>query len=75
MIQSPLIVVEVLLPTTERYDRTEKFARYMRCPTLEVYILVSEDEQHIEVYRRSMGWRFDAFREGALSVSVNSLHH
>src|SRR6266699_710131 len=53
-IQSPLIVVEVLSPSTERYDRTEKFARYMLCATLEVSILVSQDEQHIEVYRRSM---------------------
>jgi Uma2 family endonuclease len=48
MIQSPLIVVEVLSPCIERYDRTEKFVCYMRCPTLEVYILVSQDEQYIE---------------------------
>ena len=61
MIQSPLIVVEVLSPSTERYDRTEKFARYMRCPTLEVYILVSQDEQYIEVYLRSMGWKQERF--------------
>ncbi|HEV2579438.1 MAG TPA: Uma2 family endonuclease, partial [Ktedonobacteraceae bacterium] len=60
-IQSPLIVVEVLSPSTERYDRTEKFARYMSCPTLEVYILVSQDEQHIEVYRRSRDWKQERF--------------
>ena len=47
MIRSPLIVFEVLSPTTERYDRTEKFTRYMRCPTLEVYILVSQDDQRV----------------------------
>ncbi|MGI9059461.1 MAG: Uma2 family endonuclease [Ktedonobacteraceae bacterium] len=64
MIQSPLIVVEVLSPSTERYDRTEKFARYMRCHTLEVYILASQDEQHIEVYRRSMGWKQERFSAG-----------
>jgi Uma2 family endonuclease len=64
MIQSPLIVVEVLSPSTERYDRTEKFARYMRCPTLEVYILVSQDEQYIEVYRRSTGWKQERFSGG-----------
>jgi Uma2 family endonuclease len=64
MIQSPLIVVEVLSPSTERYDRTEKFARYMLCPTLEVYILVSQDEQHIEVYRRLMGWKQERFSAG-----------
>lgn len=64
MIQSPLIVVEVLLPSTERYDRTEKFARYMRCHILEVYILAHQDEQHIEVYRRSMGWKQERFSAG-----------
>ena len=64
MIQSLLIVVEVLSPSSERYDRTEKFTRYMRCPTLEVYFLVSQDEQYIEVYRRSTGWKQERFSEG-----------
>jgi Uma2 family endonuclease len=63
-IQSPLIVVEVLSPSTESYNRTEKFARYMLCPTLEVSMLVSQDEQHIEVYRRSMGWKQERFSAG-----------
>lgn len=82
MIRSPLIVFEVLSPTTERYDRTEKFARYMRCPTLEVYILVSQDEQHIEVYRRSMGWKQERFTANQtikleqldLELPVNSIY-
>ena len=64
MIRSPLIVVEVLLPSTQKYDRTEKFARYMRCTTLEIYMLVSQDEQHIEVYRRSTGWQQERFSAG-----------
>lgn len=63
-IQSPLIVVEVLSPSTKKYDRTEKFARYKRCATLEVYILVSQDEQHIEVYRRSTDWQQEHFSVG-----------
>jgi Uma2 family endonuclease len=33
----------------------------MRCPTLEVYILVSQDEQYVEVYRRSTGWKQERF--------------
>ena len=66
MIQSPVIVVEVLTPSTERYDRTEKFARYMLCPTLEVYILVSQDEKYVEVYRRSTGWKRERFSEGQM---------
>jgi len=60
-VQCPLIVVEVLSPSTERYDRAEKFARYQRCPSLEVYILVSQDEPHVEVYRRANAWKQELF--------------
>ncbi len=64
MIRSPLIVVEVLSPSTERYNRIEKFARYMRCTTLEVYMLVRQNEQHVEMYRRSTGWIQERFSSG-----------
>lgn len=60
-IQSPLIVVEVLSPSTEKYDRGEKFVGYQLCPTLEVYILVSQDEKYVEVYRRENDWRQERF--------------
>jgi Uma2 family endonuclease len=63
-VQSPLIVVEVLSPSTARYDRTEKFARYRRCATLEVYMLVHQDELLVEVYRKECGWKQEFFGEG-----------
>ena len=62
-IQSPLLVVEVLSPSTEKYDHTEKFNCYKLCPTLEVYILVSQDKQFVEVYRKSRGWQKENFGE------------
>ena len=82
MIRSPLIVVEVLSPSTERYNRTEKFARYMRCTTLEVYMLVSQHEQHVEIYRRSTGWLQERFSTGQiikleqldLELSIESIY-
>lgn len=63
-IQSPLIVFEVLSPSTEEYDREGKFVRYQSCPTLEVYILASQDEQHVEVYRREKDWQKEHFTQG-----------
>ena len=60
-IRSPLLVFEVLSPSTARYDQTEKFARYRLCPTLEVYILVSQDERSVEVYRKAREWRQERF--------------
>ncbi|HEY4032552.1 MAG TPA: Uma2 family endonuclease [Ktedonobacteraceae bacterium] len=63
-IRSPRIVIEVLSPSTENYDRTEKFARYQLCSSLEVYILVSQDEPHVEVYHRATGWKQERFSTG-----------
>lgn len=65
-IRSPLIVVEVLSPSTEVYDRTEKFARYRLCSTLEVYILVSQYEPQIEVYRREHDWQQEVFTQAQI---------
>src|SRR5205823_5137769 len=63
-IQSPLIVVEVLSPGTQRFDRKEKFARYKCCPTLEAYILVSQRERYIEVYQRARDWQQERYTAG-----------
>jgi Uma2 family endonuclease len=60
-IQFPRVVVEVLSPSTEKYDRKGKFARYRRCASLEVYLLVNQDERLIEVFRRKNGWRREVF--------------
>ena len=65
-VRSPLMVVEVLSPSTEKYDRAEKFARYRCCPTLEVYILASQDEQYVEVYQRATGWKQKRFSSGQI---------
>ncbi len=63
-IQSPLIVVEILSPSTEKRDRGTKFARYQTCSTLEVYILASQYEPRIEIYRRENDWQQEIFTAG-----------
>lgn len=49
---NPLVLVEVLSDTTEAYDRGAKAAHYRRIPSLQAYVLVSQGEPLIEVYRR-----------------------
>jgi Uma2 family endonuclease len=49
---NPTLLVEVLSPSTEGYDRGEKFAHYKRIPSLRQYVLVSPDEHHVEVWTR-----------------------
>ena len=49
---NPLIVIEVLSGSTENYDRGRKFLSYQEIPSLQEYLLVSQDEALIEHYRR-----------------------
>ena len=53
----PVIVVEVLSPNTTRADRGEKFQAYTSLQSLMEYVLVAQDVQHLEVYRRRNNWQ------------------
>ena len=52
-INHPSLIIEVLSPSTARFDRTEKFADYRTIPSLTEYVLVSTDRQAVEVFQRS----------------------
>jgi Uma2 family endonuclease len=49
---NPVVIIEVLSPSTERYDRGKKFQHYRMLDSLQEYLLVAQDELHIEHYRR-----------------------
>jgi len=49
---NPLVIVEVLSPSTEAYDRGAKFAHYKRLDTLQVYVLVAQDQANIQTFTR-----------------------
>ena len=49
---NPIILVEVLSPSTEIYDRGEKFAHYRQLASLQEYVLVAQDKILVEHYRR-----------------------
>lgn len=48
----PLLIVELLSPSTEAYDRGNKFAAYRTLAALQEYVLVSLEQRRIEVFRR-----------------------
>ncbi|MGE0784854.1 MAG: Uma2 family endonuclease [Sandaracinaceae bacterium] len=50
---NPIVIVEVLSPATEGYDRGEKFRHYARLPSLKEYVLVSSVAPFVEVWRRA----------------------
>ena len=78
---SPRLIIEVLSSSTERTDRTEKFEAYTSIPTLEEYVLISQDAVELELFRRRTAWQREhsvldnvvTLESIGLSVSVSTL--
>ena len=49
---NPVVIVEVLSPSTAAYDREEKFSHYKQLTSLRDYILVVQHKFCVEHYRR-----------------------
>ncbi|OLD28716.1 MAG: hypothetical protein AUJ04_00835 [Acidobacteria bacterium 13_1_40CM_3_55_6] len=50
---NPIVIFEVLSPSTEKYDRGEKFRRYStQIESLQDYVVVSQDQARIEHHHR-----------------------
>ena len=64
--EKPLLVVEVLSPTTARMDRIEKMNAYQHLPGLREYAIISQDRMRIEIYRHEQAgetWQCEAYTE------------
>lgn len=66
-IESPRLIVEILSPGTEAFDRGHKFACYRACPTIQEYVLVNVAYPSVEVCRRQKNdlWLLQVFGPGS----------
>jgi Uma2 family endonuclease len=66
--RAPTVIVEVLSPSTQSYDRSQKFALYRRIPALQEYILVDPDTRRVEGFRRDAQgqWVLHDMSDGAV---------
>ena len=69
-ITNPTLLVEVLSPTTEEVDRGSKWKDYQLLPSLQEYVLVSQDPR-VEIYRRlpSGSWEYTDVRNGVVTLA------
>jgi Uma2 family endonuclease len=56
---NPILIIEVLSPSTESYDRGKKFQYYRTIPSLQEYVLVSQDQAQVEKYVRQPNNRWE----------------
>jgi len=71
-LMNPIILVEVLSPGTEKWDRGAKFEHYKSLPSLQQCVLVSQRERLVEIRSRGEGgqWTSATFREGDVAELV-----
>lgn len=69
-VTNPMLIVEVLSPSTEEEDRGNKWQHYQLIPRLEEYVLVSQTHSRIECYRRLPGgsWEYRDTTEGEVQL-------
>ncbi len=55
---NPVLIIEVLSPTTEGYDRGEKFRLYRGIESLQEYLLIDSQRYTVEKYQKNPqgGW-------------------
>ena len=76
--RAPTLIIEVLSPSTQAYDRSQKFALYRRISALMEYVLVDPDTRRVEAFRRNAAGEWvlhdmsddDAFVATSLDLSI-----
>jgi Uma2 family endonuclease len=56
---NPTVIIEVLSPSTEAYDRGAKFEQYRAIPSLTAYLLVAKDRPRVEQFIRKTDTDWD----------------
>lgn len=79
----PVLIIEVLSPSTEVRDNLEKRIAYQALASLQEYVLVAQESREVRIYRRSPeGWELETCTEGdvvrfrsvGLSLSIDAVY-
>ena len=75
IVTNPILIIEVLSPSTEKQDRQAKFRAYKSIPSFQQYVLVSQAEPWIEAYTRTPEnfWLFSETAGLESSVYLSSI--
>jgi len=72
---NPILIIEVLSDSTEPYDRGAKFLHYRTLPSLQDYLLVSQNECRVEHYVRQGDnrWLLTEYRDLDETIDLDSV--
>jgi Uma2 family endonuclease len=70
----PVLIIEVMSPSTDRIDHHEKLVAYKRMPSLREYVLISQDRIQVEVHRCAGSvWQQDVLTKTTDSLTLESV--
>jgi Uma2 family endonuclease len=58
---NPVLIIEVMSPSTRDYDRGDKFAVYRQLASLQEYVLIDPNEYAVDVFRLNAHQRWELF--------------
>jgi Uma2 family endonuclease len=72
---NPTVIVEVLSPSTENYDRGKKFQNYRTLDWLQEYIVIAQNAYHIEHYIRQPNnqWLLEEFDDMMAILDIRAI--
>jgi Uma2 family endonuclease len=76
VVLNPLLIVEVLSPSTEGYDRGKKFELYRTIESFREYLIVHQDRVHVEHYSKQDdgSWLLRDYAEGSVAIARLGVH-
>lgn len=74
-VTNPILITEVLSKSTQNYDRGDKFTYYRSLPTLQEYILISQNSFHVMQYSKieEGKWLLSEYNTENAVIKLNSL--
>ena len=72
---NPTVLIEILSDFTESVDRNDKLNEYLKIPTLQEYLLISQDKPQVERYLRQddINWLYTALEGIDNSINLPSI--
>jgi Uma2 family endonuclease len=77
MVNDATIIIEILSPTTESYDRGRKFLHYQSLPSLREYVLISQQMIQVEIFRRKPHgkWEYERLTHRSDMLTFETIYY
>ena len=75
VLTNPTLIVEILSPTTEAFDRGDKFTHYKSISSFSEYLLMAQHRPHVGQYVKQSAevWSYQEYNDLSASLYVHAL--